>query len=74
MLLVVRGDCGVDVVEGLLSASPGMDPPGSHAPSLLQIQKVWVRSWGSRGDSARGASASGSRDQAVFTTRCLASS
>lgn len=27
-----------------MRTSPGMDPHGSHAPSLLQIQKVWGRS------------------------------
>ena len=72
MSLIVRGGCDVDAVEWLLSTSPATDPHGSHAPSLLQIQKVWGRFWGFRGGSPYGASASGSRDQAVFTAQCLA--
>lgn len=72
MIFIVRGGCDVDTVEGILSTCPGMDPHGSHALSLLQIQKVWGRSWESREGSAYGAFASGSRDQAVFTTQCFA--
>lgn len=67
------GGCDVDMVEGLISTSPGTDLHGSHTLSLLQIRKACGRSWGPRGVlPLTEPLASGRRDEAVFATRCFA--
>lgn len=64
VVVIVCGGYDVDMVKGLLPSSPGMDPHGSHALSLLLVleQKVWGRSCRPGGIPLYRASSSGSRD------------
>lgn len=66
MVLIVRRGCDVDMVEGLLPTSPGMNPRVSHAVSLLLVLGQVLEAWGSFPFTQLSLVVAG-----IFTCQCL---